>query len=160
MTYHPIERPCAKCGSEPGQPCVGAKGRERRAFHRGRGSRRSIVAVAEHGHRIDSPLEEALVAIIVGWIEHHDAVGVELATQVPMGPYRADILIEVAGRKLIIEADGARYHNTPEAIAHDKRRDRYFTIQGIAVMRFTGEEINRDPRGCAAEVGLWIRAQR
>ena len=109
-----------------------------------------------HEHRVDSPIEDSLVANIRGWIDHVEAVGVVLRTQVPVGPYRADIVIEVGGRLLVVECDGARFHNNPEAIQHDKRRDRYFTIQGYAVMRFTGAEIARDPRGCAAEVGMWI----
>jgi very-short-patch-repair endonuclease len=65
-------------------------------------------------------------------------------------------MIESGSRKLVVECDGATYHNNPEAVAYDKRRDRYFVLQGLAVMRFTGAEIRRDPRGCAAEVGVWI----
>ena len=160
MSVHPIERHCPKCDAEPGRPCVGSRGYQRKAYHRERGSRRALVAIAEHGHRTDSPIEEALAAIVAGWIDHHDVEGVTLATQVPVGPYRADIMIEVAGHRLVVEADGSRYHNTADAIAHDKRRDRFFLLQGIAVMRFTGAEIARDPRGCAAEIGLWIRANR
>ena len=156
---HPIERACLKCGAEPGQPCAGSRGQPRKAFHRERGSRRAVLAAVTHGLRVDSPIEDQMAAAIVGWIDHHDVAGVTVTTQVPVGPYRADIMLETAGRRLVVECDG-KCHNTADAMQHDKRRDRYFTLRGIAVLRFTGAEINRDPRGCAAEVGIWIRAQR
>lgn len=157
---HPIERPCPRCGAEAGQPCIGKWGRERRAFHRQRGSRRAHLIYEMRADQVESPIEDLMAGTILGWIEHHGAVGIELSTQVPVGPYRADILIEAAGKRLVVECDGAAYHNTPEAVQRDKRRDRFFVTQGIAVMRFTGKEIQRDPRGCAAQVGVWILAQR
>lgn len=158
---HPIESYCPKCSAEPGQPCTGKYGRVRKAFHRGRGSRRSFDRVDDHGYRTDSPLEQEMAATLVGWIEHHGAEQwVRLSTQTPVGPYRADILIEVGAHRLVVECDGATYHNSADAVQRDKRRDRFFAIQGIAVMRFTGAEINRDPRGCAAQVGLWVMARR
>lgn len=152
---HPITRHCVRCGAEPGQPCVGKRG-QRKAYHRGRGSRVYIDRITSHRLAIESPIEDALVANILGWIEHFDINGIEVTTQVPVGPYRADILVQYDGRQLVVECDGGKFHNNPEAVAHDKRRDRYFVLQGIAVMRFTGVEIQRDPRGCAAEVGMWI----
>jgi len=155
VSGHPIERHCHKCGAEPGQPCMGKRG-PRVALHRGRGSRSSVTAITAHRLKTESPLEEVLTANILGWIDHHGVVGLDVASQVPIGPYRADIMLTDGKRRLVVECDGATYHNNPAAIAHDKRRDRYFTIRGIAVMRFTGAEIRRDPRGCAAEVGMWI----
>lgn len=153
--YHPIERHCHKCGAEPGEPCSGRRG-PRTAFHQGRGGRLVVAKVTRHRLQTDSPIEEEMVANILGWIDHCEIPAVKVATQVPVGPYRADIVVECRGRRLVVECDGATFHNNPPAIAHDKRRDRYFVLQGLAVMRITGEEIKRDPRGCAAEVGLWI----
>lgn len=157
---HPIERHCPSCGAEPGQPCLTKRGRDRISYHRLRGSRFGFLARTSHRRVVESPLEDLLVGNILGWLDHHGITDAELATQVPVGPYRADILIEVAGRKLIVECDGSAFHETREAVQHDKRRDRYCALQGITVLRFTGKEINRDPRGCAAQVGVWIRAQR
>lgn len=152
---HPIEQHCHKCGAEPGQPCVGKRG-PRKAMHMGRGARSSVEAITPYRLKTESPLEELLAANVLGWIDHCGVTGVTVSTQVSVGPYRADMMIECRGQRLVVECDGATFHNNPKAIAHDKRRDRFFVLQGIAVMRFTGEEINRDPRGCAAEVGLWI----
>jgi very-short-patch-repair endonuclease len=156
---HPIERGCPTCGAAPGAPCDGRRG-ARKAFHRARGGRRrSSPILPTHDLETESPIEEALAGAIRGWIDHHES-DASLSAQVPIGPYRADILIEAGGRKLVVECDGAAFHNGPEAVARDKRRDRYCATQGMAVMRFSGAEIKRDPRGCAAEVGIWIRAQR
>jgi very-short-patch-repair endonuclease len=67
--------------------------------------------------------------------------------------------VEAANDRLAVECDGISYHNSRDAVEYDKRRDRFFAVQGVFVMRFTGAEINRDPRGCAAQVGLWVRAR-
>lgn len=152
---HPIQRHCCKCGAEPGQPCIGKRG-PRRAFHRGRGGRGQIAAMTLHRLKIESPIEDSMVANLLGWLDHCEITDVTVTTQVPVGPYRADIMVERGARKLVVECDGATFHNNPNAIAHDKRRDRYFVLQGITVMRFTGAEIKRDPRGCASEIGMWI----
>lgn len=101
-----------------------------------------------------------MAGAIVAWIEHHEVPDTSIETQVPLGPYRLDMVVTSAGRKLVVECDGVEFHSTREAVEHDKRRDRFCVTQGYAVMRFTGPEIARDPRGCAAQVGLWIRAQR
>lgn len=157
----PIERACAKCGAKPGQSCVGARGHERRSFHRARGRRRAAAAAyAPHDLRADSPIEDALIGAILAWIDHHEIHDTSVATQVQLGAYRLDIVVQAAGRLLAIECDGAQFHTSSEAVERDKRRDRFCVTQGVAVMRFTGAEINRDPRGCAAQIGLWIRAQR
>jgi very-short-patch-repair endonuclease len=92
------------------------------------------------------------------WIAFNEIETAEVKTQVDIGPYRADILISEAGRKLVVECDGAEFHAiSKEQVERDKRRDRYCAAQGICVMRFCGSEINRDPRGCAAEIGRWIK---
>jgi very-short-patch-repair endonuclease len=95
---------------------------------------------------------------ILDWLSFNDIVTATVSTQANIGPYRADILVEENDRKLVVECDGAEFHAiTKEQVERDKRRDRYCAARGICVMRFSGAEINRDPRGCAAEVGCWIK---
>lgn len=155
----PIERVCVKCGAEQGQPCVGARGHERKSFHRARGSRRPPhpIYATEGRLQTESPIEALLAGAILGWCDHHEIGFVTLATQAAIGPYRADILLTADGRKLVVECDGAAYHGSREQVARDKKRDRYCVARGIHVMRFSGAEITRNPRACAAEVGLWIK---
>lgn len=105
----------------------------------------------------ESPIEAALVRAIREWLEFHGYLS-NVSTQAEIGPYRADILIEADGRCLVVECDGADFHCvTKEQVERDKRRDRYCAARGICVMRFSGAEITRDPRGCAAEVGCWVK---
>lgn len=151
---HPMNRPCPVCLAKPGQHCIGKRG-DRKAFHRQRGSRSSVTPVYEIEEGCESPIEETMLGAILGWIDHSDAAAT-VSTQIEVGPYRVDILIEADGRKLVVECDGSAFHSSAEAVARDKRRDRFLVNSGFAVMRFTGREINRDPRGCAAEVGAWI----
>lgn len=155
----PLEKFCLRCGAEPGQACVGARGHERKTFHRGRGSRRRAHAIYASGLKTESPIETELADAIASWIKFHDA-DATIKTQQPIGPFRADILVESRGDRLVVEADGAAFHNSIEQVERDKRRDRYCALNGIAVMRFTGREIMRDIRGCAAQVGLWIRGRK
>jgi very-short-patch-repair endonuclease len=156
---HPLDIECPLCLAPAGQRCVGKSGKERKAFHRARGTRRKaphpILYAANV--RTESPIETALVAAITEWMIHSDIVGIDVKTQAEVGPYRADILVTDGDRQLVVECDGAEFHaTTKEQVERDKRRDRYCAARGICVMRFTGAEINRDPRGCAAEIGLWV----
>lgn len=146
------------CGSEAGQPCLSKHGFARKAYHRSRGSRRHKAhAVYKDPNVItESPIEKTLAGCILEWIDH-SGLTASLKTQAPVGPFRADILIEEGGRRLVVECDGAAFHGSKEQVERDKRRDRYCAARGIYVMRFSGAEITRDARGCAAEVGLWVR---
>jgi very-short-patch-repair endonuclease len=161
MSRHPVETPCPKCGAPAGQVCVGKRGHERKAFHRERGSRRNHIGLnvsrfANH----ESPIEELLGAALTEWLDHSEITGITVETQKPFGPYRADIMVTDGLHRLVIEADGMMFHGGSDQMQHDRRRDRFCASEGIAVMRFTGREIMSDPRGCAAQVGVWIRRRK
>jgi very-short-patch-repair endonuclease len=156
---HPLDIACPLCEAEAGQPCIGKAGHERKSFHRARGTRRKAPHPLYYRvpERTESPIEAALVDTIKEWLAFNGFLS-QVTTQAIIGPYRADILIEEDGRLLVVECDGAEFHAiTKEQVERDKRRDRYCAARGICVMRFSGAEINRDPRGCAAEVGCWVR---
>lgn len=156
---HPLNIDCPLCQAEAGQACVGKSGKERKSFHRARGTRRSAphpiyFRVSDH---TESPIEKTLCGAIREWLTVHGLLSA-VTTQAEVGPYRADILVEESGRRLVVECDGRQFHAvTKDQVERDKRRDRYCVARGIYVMRFTGSEITRDPRGCAAEVGCWIK---
>ena len=156
MSY-PLERLCPTCGAEQGQPCIGKRGHARKSYHRARGSKRDGHAIySGKALRTESPIEQLLVGSILGWLDHNGLGSVIVETQREIGPFRADILVITDNRQLVIECDGAAYHTSEEHVIRDKKRDRYFAARGISVMRFSGKEIHRDPRGCAAEIGLWV----
>lgn len=64
-------------------------------------------------------------------------------TEVPIGPYRADILWPEA--KLIVEMDGSKWHGTPGRIEHDKRRDAELAALGYLTIRVTWNDLTKDP---------------
>lgn len=111
--------------------------------------------------RCGSPIEELFLATLVlcgdfCW-RASDAPDVGfwrdqvliLQQQVSIGTYRVDFLI--AGRRTaVVELDGHAFHErTKEQAARDKKRDRDLQTSGLAVLRFTGSEVWRDPHGAA-----------
>jgi len=64
--------------------------------------------------------------------------------------FRVDFLLKDA--RLIVELDGHEYHSTKEQLEKDAIRQRYLSRAGYTVIRFTGREINRDPKACVSEV--------
>jgi very-short-patch-repair endonuclease len=73
---------------------------------------------------------------------------------------------EIAGRRrdfvwpqqrLVVEADGYRFHSSRQAKRRDNRRDRQLTALGWRPVRFTYEEIVFEPAEVAAEVAALLR---
>lgn len=64
--------------------------------------------------------------------------------------FRVDFILKDA--RLIIELDGHDFHSTKEQLENDAIRQRYLTRAGYSVIRFTGREINKDPKKCVLEV--------
>jgi hypothetical protein len=51
--------------------------------------------------------------------------------------------------KLVVETDGFTYHSTPSAFEADRARDQHLTLAGYTVVRFTYNQITREPERCA-----------
>lgn len=64
--------------------------------------------------------------------------------------FRVDFLLKDA--RLIVELDGHDHHSTKEQLERDAIRQRYLSRAGYTVIRFTGREINSDPKLCVSEV--------
>jgi very-short-patch-repair endonuclease len=64
-------------------------------------------------------------------------------TEVPIGPYRADILFPEA--MLIVEMDSAKWHTTPGRIERDKRRDAELAAKGYLTLRVTWNDLKGHP---------------
>jgi very-short-patch-repair endonuclease len=86
------------------------------------------------------------------------AYGVHFFPQLKLDKYRADFsaYYHEHGKKnpnWIIECDGHDFHErTKQERQYEKQRDRFFTVRGYKILRFTGSEIVRDPCDVAAEV--------
>lgn len=131
----------------------------------------------EEGDLITSPIEAQLFAHLLfvdngscAFVRFNDGPlepdgwSCYLEIQAPIGKYRADFLFTTSREggisKLAVECDGHDFHEkTKEQAAHDKKRDRFFAAQGIALLRFTGSEIYRDASACAEEVEGLLETQ-
>lgn len=70
--------------------------------------------------------------------------GYRFRRQHPIGPYVADFASLRA--RLVIEIDGAT-HGSDEERAHDARRDSFLAKRGWRVMRFSNEDVYKNPDG-------------
>lgn len=84
---------------------------------------------------------------------------VKLFVQAPVLHYFADILVVATPMifdehrvRVVVECDGRKFHSSDEQQRKDRERDKDMKAHGFWVMRFTGSDIHRDPRGCARSV--------
>lgn len=71
-----------------------------------------------------------------------------ISVQPLIGKYRPDFCFQrivnnkAVGQLIVIECDGHEFHErTKEQAAHDRKKDRWFQLQGYMMLRFTGSEI-------------------
>ena len=80
-----------------------------------------------------------------------------LISQDKHGSYKSDFTLTAyyQGKvsRTVVECDGHDFHEKTKAqAAHDKKRDRSMVTSGCRVLRFTGSEIFKDARSCAAQI--------
>lgn len=95
--------------------------------------------------------------------------GVKIEPQKEIGAYKVDFLLSSSGfvifnkaegdpaelnnpRKVIVELDGHKFHETtPAQRKYEKERDRFFQKEGYKVLHYTGSEIVKNPFSAALE---------
>lgn len=72
--------------------------------------------------------------------------------QHPFRSERIEMIVDayIPEWRLIVEADGRRWHTRKADFERDRLRDNAATARGIAVLRFTWRMLKRDPNGCLA----------
>jgi very-short-patch-repair endonuclease len=89
-----------------------------------------------------------------------------LQAQVQREGWRVDFVLSVEAwendgwvwKDAIIECDGHDFHErTKKQASRDRKRDRKATASKTPIFRFTGSELWRDPKGCAAEIIDWAQ---
>jgi DNA helicase II / ATP-dependent DNA helicase PcrA len=108
-----------------------------------------VIENAVSGLAPPSSLLPPMTPIEVALLEAMEKEGLSVKCQVTFSPYVIDFVVEGAGERLGVEADGADFHDAQVDAERDKFIRRNFDIQ---VVRFTGSRIYRDPEGCAREV--------
>ncbi|MCX7785787.1 MAG: endonuclease domain-containing protein, partial [candidate division WOR-3 bacterium] len=72
-------------------------------------------------------------------------------------PYCLDFAIFCRDGKLNIECNGEKYHSSKEARIKDRKRDNDLTSRGWSILRFSGEEINKDINSCIRQIKKTIK---
>lgn len=108
--------------------------------------------------KCESPIEQLFAAALGAvTLTLPPAKRPKLETQVPIGRYRADIVIvgPNGAPRIVVECDGAAYHKD---VAKDAQRTAAIEQQGYRVLRRTGSEIHHNPlayaKGLLREVGM------
>jgi very-short-patch-repair endonuclease len=81
-----------------------------------------------------------------------------LVQQYKVGRYRLDFAIP--SKMIGIELDGHRTHSTTQAIAADRRRQRWFEANGWYIIRFGGLEIYQDVDACVREAAELVKRHK
>jgi very-short-patch-repair endonuclease len=74
--------------------------------------------------------------------------------------YRIDFRLDYEGLNypVFVECDGHDFHErTKEQAERDRTKDRLIQESGIAILRFTGREIYRDPMDCVLQIARFLR---
>lgn len=65
---------------------------------------------------------------------------------------RPDFLLKTDVARIYVEIDGHEFHaSTRQQVARDRQRERAIAEGGDIVIRFTGSEVTKDPKGCAEQ---------
>lgn len=75
--------------------------------------------------------------------------GYAVEEQVPMGSYRADLLV---GGRVVVECDGFAFHGERETFERDRRRDAVFAAAGYQVLRLSYRRVTADWKGVLADL--------
>lgn len=74
---------------------------------------------------------------------------------------RPDIYFWIPDRpdvNIVVECDGYQSHSSKDRFTNDRQRDRMLKSQGYDVLRFSGQEIHRDPPAASAELSRYLAA--
>ena len=119
---------------------------------------RAPESIMETAQKCESPIEQVFVcALGLVALAMPEAKRPSLSVQVPIGKYRADIVLtgHNGAPRIVVECDGAEFHKDK---ARDAKRTAVIERHGYHVVRVTGSEIHHNPLGRASallrEVGL------
>lgn len=117
--------------------------------------RKAVPAPARRTILLTSPIEDSF------WRAHQRLKLRPLAglkRQYTVGHYRLDFALP--RQKIGIELDGYRTHSSTQAIADDRKRQRWFESAGWYIIRFGGLEIYQDVDACVREAAELARRHK
>jgi very-short-patch-repair endonuclease len=139
-----------------------------------------MLNVPEIDAILDGPRRKgsrALRGILEGWRRYQPAIRVRsvmeakllsVLTQHAIPAPRCNVKLEVGAetlevdflwprQRLVIETDGSKYHDNPEAEARDARRDRLLEAAGFAVWRLRWDDLAHRPGATMADLARRLR---
>ncbi len=100
--------------------------------------------ILEESKKTESPFEQEVLERLI-------RAGYHVRSQVPVGNYRIDIVVEGQDNRVAIECDGDRWH-PPERIWEDLERQAVLERVGWKFIRIRGSEFYRDPENTMQKV--------
>ena len=76
------------------------------------------------------------------------------------GEERLEIDFAWPRARLVVETDGGRFHDNPEAVRRDARRNRDLSVAGLRVWRLTWADVTRTPEATMHELQRLLRDPR
>jgi very-short-patch-repair endonuclease len=96
-----------------------------------------------------SELEARLLALIV-----RSGLPAPLCNhRIEIGRSRIEVDMLWGEERLVVEADGRRYHGDAASFERDRRRDRTLALAGYRVVRVTWMQVEEEPRALIEEIG-------
>ena len=130
-----------------------AEALERNRWRPGVAPLRRLLATHELGStRTETGLEERVLALLRAAGLRH------FRCQVPIGPYRVDVLFEA--ERVVVEADGHAAHGRATRRAEDALRDADLEARGYEVVRITEDEAYGEPGPALGRVAAALSARR
>lgn len=119
-----------------------------------------------HHHAIPSTYEIARILrkqqteaeeLLWQLLRNRKVAGLKFRRQHPFENYVLDFYCHEV--KLVVEADGS-IHNEPEIVQYDNARTARLREVGIAVLRFTNEEIKKNPAFVINKIESWLKPNK
>lgn len=105
------------------------------------------------GTRLRSPMEAKLMPLLT-------ARGIptpECNAELRIGTEKFEVDFLWRRERLVVETDGSRYHDNPEARERDSRRDRILAVAGYRTWRLRWADLDRTPEATMTELMRRLR---
>ena len=89
------------------------------------------------------------------WYDYLRGLPIMVHRQKVLGPYIVDFYIAAA--RIVIEVDGAQ-HYEDEGRARDQARDAWLRKQGLKVLRYSNQDVNRNFYGVCQDIDREVRS--
>jgi len=104
--------------------------------------------IAERGPAAYQPPVSELERLLYDLVEHPDVPAVTRQMPFLFRSVKATVDLYIPAWRLIVEADGRRWHTRKADMELDRRRDNEATAHGLAVLRFTWQMLTKERDEC------------